>query len=361
MRAGVAPGIPALSRRVRASTPRWRRPTTVAGVGLAALAVALVVGLAFGSVSIPLGDTVAILAHRLLGWPVAVTWPASSETIVLELRLPRVLMAMLAGGGLAVAGATMQGVLRNPLADPYVLGTASGAALGASLAVLVPLPLGLLGLGFGQLLAFIGAVVAVALVWRLSRASRLGSLTGLLLTGYAVGSLLAAGLSMAMVLSGAQLRQIVYFLLGSLATATWQQVAVAAPLIIVGVVVLAWRARALDALMLGDETAAHLGLAVARERVILLAFAALVTAAAVATCGLIGFVGLVVPHMVRLVVGPAARPLLPLAAIFGAAFLAFADLLARLPGELPVGIVTAVIGAPFFLLILRHVRTGYEL
>lgn len=333
----------------------------VAGVGLVALAVALVVGIAFGSVGIPLGDTVAILAHRVLGWPVAVTWPASSETIVLELRLPRVLMAMLAGGGLAVAGATMQGVLRNPLADPYVLGTASGAALGASLAVLVPLPLGLLGLGFGQLLAFVGAVVAVALVWRLSRASRLGSLTGLLLTGYAVGSLLAAGLAMAMVLSGAQLRQIVFFLLGSLATATWQQVAVAAPLITVGVAVLGWRARALDAMMLGDETASHLGLAVARERVILLACAALVTAAAVATCGLIGFVGLVVPHMVRLVVGPAARPLLPLAAIFGAAFLALADLLARLPGELPVGIVTAVIGAPFFLLILRHVRTGYEL
>jgi len=361
VRAGVAPGIPALSERVRATTPRWRRPALVAAAGIAALAAALVTGLAFGSVSIPPSDTLAILAHRLLGWPVAVTWPASSETIVLELRLPRVLMAMLAGGGLAVAGATMQGVLRNPLADPYVLGTASGAALGASLAVLAPLPVGLLGLGFGQLLAFVGAVVAVALVWRLSRASRLGSLTGLLLTGYAVGSLLAAGLSMAMVLSGAQLRQIVFFLLGSLATATWQQVVVAAPLIIVGVLILAWRARALDALMLGDETAAHLGLAVARERVILLAFAALVTAAAVATCGLIGFVGLVVPHMIRLVVGPAARPLLPLAAVFGAAFLAVADLLARLPGELPVGIVTAVIGAPFFLLILRRVRTGYEL
>src|ERR1700690_272962 len=139
MRAGVAPGIPALSQRVRESTPRWRRPTFVAGVGLAALAVALVAGLAFGSVSIPLGDTVAILAHRLLGWPVVVTWPASSETIVLELRLPRVLMAMLAGGGLAVAGATMQGVLRNPLADPDVLGTASGAALGAAIAVLIPI------------------------------------------------------------------------------------------------------------------------------------------------------------------------------------------------------------------------------
>ncbi|HTS15509.1 MAG TPA: iron ABC transporter permease, partial [Candidatus Sulfotelmatobacter sp.] len=345
MTVGVAPGVPTLADLVRARTPRWRRPVTVAAVGLAAVAVAVLAGIAFGSVTIPVGDTVAILAHRLLGWPVAVTWPASSETIVLELRLPRVIMALLAGGGLAVAGATMQGVLRNPLADPYVLGTASGAALGAALAVLVPLQLGLLGLGFGQLLAFAGAVVAVALVWRLSRASRLGSLTGLLLTGYAVSSLLAAGLAMAMVLAGAQLRQIVFFLLGSLATATWPQVAVAAPLIVGGVAVLTWRARALDALMLGDETAAHLGVAVARERIILLGGAALVTAAAVAACGLIGFVGLVVPHMVRLVIGPAARPLLPLAAIFGAAFLALADLVARLPGELPVGIVTAVIGA----------------
>ncbi|MGZ3588639.1 MAG: FecCD family ABC transporter permease [Candidatus Limnocylindrales bacterium] len=360
MSAGLAPGIqPAV--RVGRLEPLRRRPLAVAGLGALLLLLVLVAGLALGTVSVPLGETIAILAHRLLGWPVAQGWPASSETIVLELRLPRVLLAMAVGAGLGVAGATLQGILRNPLADPYVLGTASGAALGAAIAVLVPLQVGLLGLGLGQLLAFGGAIVAVALVWRLSRASQLGSLTGLLLTGYAVGSLLAAGLAIAMYLSGAQLRQIVAYLLGSFALASWQQLAVAAPLIIVGGAILAFRARSLDALLLGDETAAHLGLNVARERVIMLGLAALVTAAAVATAGLIGFVGLVVPHVVRLVVGPGARQLVPLSALFGAVFLATADLIARLPGELPVGIVTAVVGAPFFLFLLRRVRTGYEL
>jgi len=358
--AGLAPGVRAAVRPGRLELLR-RRPLAVAAVGLLALVLVGLAGLALGTVSIPLGDTIAILAHRLLAWPGAPTWPATSETIVLELRLPRVLLAMAVGAALGIAGATLQGLLRNPLADPYVLGTASGAALGAAIAVLLPLQVGLLGLGLGQLLAFGGALVAVTLVWRLSRASQLGSLTGLLLTGYAVGSLLAAGLAIAMYLSGAQLRQIVAYLLGSFAQASWQQVAVATPLILVGGLVLALRARPLDALLLGDETAAHLGLEVARERALLLGLAALVTAAAVATAGLIGFVGLVVPHVVRLLVGPGARQLLPLSALFGAVFLAGADLIARLPGELPVGIVTAVVGAPFFLFLLRRVRTGYEL
>jgi cobalamin transport system permease protein len=358
--AGLAPGIRSAVRLGRLE-PLRRRPLVVAGLGLGALVLVGLAGLALGTVSVPFGDTVAILAHRLLAWPGAPTWPATSETIVLELRLPRVLLAMAVGAGLGVAGATLQGLLRNPLADPYVLGTASGAALGAAIAVLLPLQVGLLGLGLGQLFAFCGALLAVTLVWRLSRASQLGSLTGLLLTGYAVGSLLAAGLAIAMYLSGAQLRQIVAYLLGSFAQASWQQVAVAVPLILVGGALLAARARTLDALLLGEETAAHLGFDVTRERAFLLGLAALVTAAAVATAGLIGFVGLVVPHIVRLVVGPGARQLLPLSALFGAAFLAAADLLARLPGELPVGIVTALVGAPFFLFLLRRVRTGYEL
>ncbi len=360
MSAELAPGIRPAVRLRRLEGVR-RRPLLLVAVGLGGLVGVLVAGVAFGAVSVPPGETVAILAHRLLGWPVPVNWPATSETIVLELRLPRVLLAMTVGAGLAVAGVTLQGILRNPLADPYVLGTASGAALGASLAVLVPLQVGLLGLGFGQLLAFGGAIVAVTLVWRLSRASQLGSLTGLLLTGYAVGSLLAAGLAVAMYLSGAQLRQIVFYLLGSFANASWQQLALAAPLVLVGSVLLLLRARNLDALLLGEETAAHLGLNVARERVILLGLASLVTAAAVATAGLIGFVGLVVPHVVRLVGGPQGRSLLPLSALFGAVFLGLADLFARLPGELPVGIVTAVVGAPFFLFLLRRLRTGYEL
>jgi iron complex transport system permease protein len=338
-----------------------RRAIALAGAGLVLLIVALVAGIALGNVAIDPATTVAILAQRLLGWPVATTWPASSETIVMDLRLPRVLTAMTVGAALGLAGTTLQGLLRNPLADPYVLGTASGAALGAAVGVVLPIRLIVLGFGLTQLFAFAGALAAVSVVYRLSRSSSLGSLSGLLLTGYAVGSLLAAGLALTMYLSGAQLRQIVFYLLGGFGGASWPQLAATLPLAAVAGALVMFRARSLNALLLGEETAGHLGLAVRRERLLLLALASLLTAAAVAVSGLIGFVGLVVPHLVRLLVGPNARLVLPLSALLGAGFLALADLLARIPGELPVGIVTAVIGAPFFLFLLRRARGGYEL
>jgi iron complex transport system permease protein len=333
----------------------------LAVVGSIALLLALVAGVALGSVAIPLDQTVAILASRLLGLDLGVTWPAAAETIVMELRLPRVLTAMVVGLGLAVAGTTFQGLLRNPLADPYVLGTASGAALGAAIAVLLPVRTLVLQFGLLNGLAFVGALAAIWTVYVLARTSSLSPLTGLLLTGYAVGSLLAAGLAMAMYLSGAGLRQIFAYLLGGFDAATWTRLAVAAPLILGGSILILLRARTLDAMLLGEEPAAHLGVDVARERVILLALASLVTAAAVAVSGLIGFVGLVVPHVVRLVVGPNARLVIPLSALGGAILMASADLIARLLGEIPVGVVTAVVGAPFFLVLLRRARTGYEL
>jgi iron complex transport system permease protein len=321
----------------------------------------MVAGVMFGSVAVAPGDTLAILAHRLLGWPVVVTWPASAETIVVELRLPRVLMALAVGAALSLAGVALQGLLRNPLADPYVLGTASGAALGAAIALLVPVEFALLGFGLIHVLAFAGALGAVAIVYRVSRLGGLSSLSSVLLTGYAIGSLLAAGLAITMYLSGQNLRQIFFYLLGSFSLASWPQVVVGLPIIVLGAAVLLTRARSLNALLLGEETAAHLGLDVRRERLVLLAAASLVTAASVAMTGLIGFVGLVVPHVVRLVAGPNARALLPLSAIWGAAFLAMADLISRVSGELPVGVITGVIGAPFFLFVLRRYRGGYEL
>src|SRR5574340_1767498 len=166
-RAGLASGLRLLAAR---ASSVGRRPALVAVVGIVGLVGVLLVGLAVGSVAIPLPDTIAILAHRLLGWPVAQGWPATDETILFDLRLPRPLLAMAVGLGLSVAGATFQGVLRNPLADPYVLGTASGAALGAAIGLLVPVPVALLGLGLVQLAAFAGAIIAVALVWHLARA-----------------------------------------------------------------------------------------------------------------------------------------------------------------------------------------------
>jgi len=330
-------------------------------VGLAALVVTLVAGVAAGSVFVAPGDTVAILAHRLLGLGSEQTWPAAAETIVMDLRLPRVLTAMVVGVGLSVAGAALQGLLRNPLADPYVLGTASGAALGAAIAVLVPVRGLVLEFGLLHGLAFAGALGSVTLVYRLSRTGGLAPLTGLLLTGYAVGSLLAAGLALSMYLSGAGLRQIFAFLLGGFAASSWLRLGVAAPLILGGSLAILLRARALNGLLLGDETAAHLGVNVGRERALLFGLTSLVTAAGVAVSGLVGFVGLVVPHLVRILVGPSARLVLPLSAIYGACLLGMADLVARLFGEVPVGVVTAVIGAPFFLVLLRRTRTGYEL
>lgn len=324
-----------------------------------ALALLMVVGLLLGNVSLPLADTLGVLGHRLLGLPTG-AWEASTETIVMELRLPRVLAAMVVGAGLGVSGAVLQGLLRNPLADPYVLGTASGAALGAAVGVLLPTQAMLLGFGIGSLLAFAGALGAVALVVRLAGTGG-DSRASVLLVGYAVGSVLAAGLALAMYLSGDDLRRIISFLLGSFASATWAQVAIGLPVVVVGTLCIVARARSLDAMLLGDDAAANLGVDVRRERRILLGLAALVTAAAVAIAGLIGFVGLVVPHVARLVTGPAARSVLPLSALVGAAFMVGADLIARIPGELPVGIVTAIVGVPVFLLLLRRSRGAYEL
>lgn len=337
------------------------RPALLAIGAIVALVAALVLGVGAGSVPINPGDTVAILAQRLLGLDLGGSWTAAQQTIVLELRLPRVLTAMLVGTALAVAGATFQGLLRNPLADPYVLGTASGAALGAAIAVLIPVRLVIVEFGLLNGLAFAGALLAVFAVYRLSRTGGLAPLTSLILTGYAVGSLLAAGLAMAMYLSGAALRQIFTYLLGSFDAATWTRLAGALPIVLVAVALIIARARVLNGLLLGEDTAASLGVNVPRERGILLGLASLATAAAVAISGLIGFVGLVVPHVVRLIVGPSARLVLPLSALCGAALLAYADLVARLLGDIPVGVVTAVIGAPFFLFLLRRARAGYEL
>ena len=338
-----------------------RRGFAIAGLGVVALFVALVAGIALGEVAVAPADTLAILAHRIFGWPAAVTWSPAAETIVFDLRVPRVLTSMAVGASLGLAGTAFQGLLRNPLADPYVLGTASGAALGAAIGIIIPVRGLVAGFGLVHGLAFVGALLAVMAVWRFSRAGQLASLTGLLLTGYAVSSLLSAGISVTMYLSGANLRQIFFFLLGGFTGSNWLQLAGALPLMIVGGAILLSRARTLNGLLLGEEAAAYLGLNVRRERAILLGAASLVTAAAVAIAGLIGFVGLVIPHVVRLVVGPNARLVLPLSALFGASFLAFADLIARLAGELPVGVVTALVGAPFFLYLLRRSRAGYEL
>jgi iron complex transport system permease protein len=345
--------------RVRDVVRRHPRAAFAAAVGIVVAFAVFAIGL--GSVSVAPAETIGIVVRRTLGLDLGVRWSDATEAIVWELRVPRVLTAATVGAGLAVAGATFQGLLRNPLADPYVLGTASGAGLGAAIALVIPVRAVVAQFGLLHLLAFVGALGAMTVVYRLSRLSPWSGLTNLLLTGYAIGSLLAAGLAMAMYLSGASLREIFAFLLGGFERASWIRLAVAAPLVAAGSVAILLRARALNGLLLGEEAAAHLGVDVPRERAVLLALGSLVTAAAVAISGLIGFVGLVVPHVVRLTVGPNARVVLPLSAAAGAGLLIAADLGARLLGDVPVGVVTAIVGAPFFLLLLRQARGGYEL
>jgi iron complex transport system permease protein len=328
--------------------------------GTLLLVIVAVTAIGIGAVALTPGEVIAAIAQQFgisVGSPVS----ASISSIVIELRAPRILAAIVVGAALAVAGGAFQSLLRNPLADPYVLGTSSGAALGAALAFLVPISGAAWELGGVQLAAFVGALLSVALVWRIAG---IGSgeerIASVLLVGYAVASLLAAALSLVMLTSGANLRAIFGFLLGGLDGASWPRLAAAAIPAVAASLALALRGRPLAAFLLGDEAATHLGVNVQRERKITIALASLATGAAVALAGLVGFVGLVVPHLVRLMVGPDPRAVLPLSAIGGALLLLIADTLARTIG-VPVGVITALIGAPFLLWLLQRARAGYAL
>jgi iron complex transport system permease protein len=362
MRAAAAPNV---STRSLVGGPTLTRAALVLGGGALLLGVLVVVAVASGSVGVGLGDTAAILGRRLLGLPLTESWAPAAETIIFELRLPRVLTAMLVGGGLALAGTVFQALLRNPLADPYVIGTAAGASLGAVLGIVAPLLLpGLaigagsawLGLGIVQLLAFFCGLGTVLMVYAVARGNGGTPVVTLLLVGYAVSSILAAGIALLMFASGRALGAIFGWLMGSLAGASWVDLGFAAPLLAVSFVLLLARWRRLNVLLLGDAQASHLGLEVEREKLALTMLATLATSAAVAISGTIGFVGLVIPHLLRLVIGPDHRLLLPASLLLGAALLVVADLGARLAGGIPVGIITALVGAPFFIWLLRRSR-----
>jgi iron complex transport system permease protein len=309
------------------------------GAGVVAVAIAFALGLALGPVSLSLGQVIDALAGKGNERDIA---------IVTQIRLPRVLLGLLVGAMLALAGGCFQGVFRNPLADPYLLGVAAGAGLGATSAI---------AMRADQLLvpaaAFTGAIVAVICTYVLGRGKNL------ILAGVAVSAFAAAVQTYLLQRNVDTIREVYSWLLGRLATSGYHEVKLLLPYAIVtSAVVLAMR-RELDVLSVGDAEASGLGLHPQRSRLILLAAAALGTAAAVAVSGLIGFVGIVVPHIVRLLAGGSYRQILPLSLLFGAAFLALADLVARTlisPGELPIGVVTAFFGAPFFVLVLRTTR-----
>jgi len=344
---------------------RRPRPTAVLGALAAAVLAALLLATSLGSVPIPLGTTVGILLNRL-GAGLPVTWGPEQEAILLTLRLPRAVAAGVVGAALAVAGALFQGLLRNPLADPYVVGTSGGAALGAVLGMLLGAGLPFLGFTAVPVFAFVGALLATLLVIGLAGTAGRLPVVAVLLAGFVVSSLLAYGVSFLLVISERlqlQLPQVYSWLLGGIAVTGWRQVAVVGPVVGLGLVAALGLARSLNAFSLGEEGAARVGVEVERDKKRILALGALLSGAAVSLSGLVGFVGLIVPHLVRLLCGPDHRLLLPASALGGAAFLILADLLARTllaPAELPIGILTALLGGPFFLWLLRRTRREYQ-
>jgi iron complex transport system permease protein len=307
--------------------------------------------------------TVAGVLLHALGIPITPSWPPEAAAIILALRLPRVVLASMVGLALAGAGTVFQGLFRNPLADPYIIGVSAGAALGATLAIVRDTSVTIAGLGAVPVAAFLGALATSFGVYRLARRGTDVPMEDLLLAGIAVGAFLAAIISLLQLAGGESLQQVIFWVMGGFAGRTWAHIGMAAPYAIGGLF-LAWLyGRDLNVLQVSEEGARQLGVDVTRVKRILLASGSLMAAAAVATSGLIGFVGLVVPHLMRLVVGPDHRILIPAAALSGAVTLVLADLVARTiiaPAEVPVGVVTALLGAPFFLFLLlrgRHVPT----
>jgi iron complex transport system permease protein len=323
----------------------------------AALIAALLLSAAIGAVSIPLTDVVRMLLAKVL--PVAPDWSAASTTILFDIRLPRTILVALTGAALSGSGAAYQGLFRNPLADPYLLGIASGAGLGAVIAMAVQWPSTLLTFAAIPLAAFLGAVLTALLVYSLARVGRTTPISTLILAGVAIGAFMTSLSTFLMLRSQGELRRAISWMLGGFALGGWSPVVSVLPEIAIGLGVLIVLGRPLNVLQFGEDQARQLGLNVDRVKRLIIIAASLTTAAAVAFSGIIGFVGLAVPHLIRLIWGGDYRQLVPLSAIGGAAGLLLADIVARTvlaPQELPLGVVTALAGAPFFVWLLRRAK-----
>lgn len=327
------------------------------------LALSLLLAASLGTVAVPMGDIAAIALKHTFGLSFGAQWSETQDMIVWQLRLPRVLGAAVVGAALAAAGVLFQGLLRNPMADPYLLGTSGGAALAATIALFLPVSVGILGFTLVPVAAFGGALGAVLLVYQIARIGARTPITTLLLAGFAASSMMASVMSFLMLMNQNALQRVVLWTMGGISASGWDALTVITPLILFGLVAAFAMSSDLNAFLLGEEQAAALGIAVERQKFVVLAVGALLTGAAVAISGLVGFVGLIVPHIVRLIVGPDHRLLLPASVMSGAIFLVLADLAARLvlaPSELPLGVVTALVGAPFFIYLLRQSKREYS-
>lgn len=357
---------PAFTLKRLQTLPAW----VVLPLLMLGLLVALAFGVSFGSTPIPLSTIIRVLLNGTQLFHFARQWDIPTETIIWQLRLPIVVGTALVGAALAVAGTLFQAILRNPLADPFLIGTSSGAAMGATIAFILPFnAITVYGAFFPltPLFAFIGAIVTIIGVYLLARSGGETPVVTLILAGVVVNAVLVAAQTALLTLAPHNefggIEALFIWLSGGISVVNWPPVLIVAGLIVPGIV-LAWSlAGVLDAFGLGEESASYLGLHVERYKILIIAVASLVTAAAVSISGLIGFVGLVTPHVMRLLLGPRHRLLLPASAFGGAIFLVLADLLSRVilaPNVLPVGIFTALVGAPFFLLLLKKSKRAYR-
>ncbi len=337
-------------------TPWRNRITAIIVLGVVLVIIA---GIAttIGSVSVPLPYIFKIMLGRLPFVDIIPSWTGGTETIIMDIRLPRVILAGLVGTALGTAGATYQGLFRNPLADPYLIGVAQGASLGAIVGFLLPITSSVMGIGIIPLFAFMGALASTLFVYLLARQGKSLPVTTLILAGVALSALLSSIVSYLVISAGDKMHSILFWLMGSFSLSQWSDVRMVLPYIVIGTGVILLYARSLNVMQLDEEQAQQLGINVESMKIILLAAATLITAAAVSFVGTIGFVGIIIPHAVRLIWGADHRFLLPLSVLCGAIFMILADLISRTilaPTEIPVGVVTALFGAPFFMYLLRR-------
>jgi iron complex transport system permease protein len=324
------------------------------------LLIATLLGISIGTVSVPVWDIVGIIGAEVFRYsPIESINPMHSN-IVMNIRLPRVVLAGLVGASLAIAGAAFQGLLRNPLADPYTLGVSSGASVGAVITLFFGVSIPFAGMFTLPLLSIAFAFLTIMMVLFFARRIDRGmKVETIILTGIIFSSFLGAFISLMIALTGDELRQIIGWLMGSVSMRGWEYINIILPFFLIGSFILLMNAREINAMSFGEERAQHIGVNVQRRKMLVLIAGSILTGAAVAVSGTIGFVGLVIPHLTRLLWGPDHRHLLPLSIFTGSGFLILADLVARTiisPTELPIGVITSMIGAPVFAIILMNRR-----
>ncbi len=321
------------------------------------LLLVVIVCCCIGAVNIKISEAFKILINKIFNINIDISEiKTSSQTIIWKIRFPRILVALLVGGTLSVAGATYQGLLKNPMADPYVIGVSSGAAFGAAIGISSKIIFNFLGLSFTSIMAFTCAVIVMLIVYRIAKIGNKVPITTLLLSGIAIGNFLTAFTSLIMIFSGDDLNKIFFWTMGSFSGKGWEQLFSVLPYIAIGIAIIYFYSRDLNIILLGEDTASNLGVNVERVKKILLVTSTIITAAVVSVSGIIGFIGLIIPHIARMIVGPDNKALIPTSFVFGAILLVICDTIARsiLSQEIPVGLITSILGGPFFVYLLRN-------